>query len=230
MKPISYYLLKNELNRHLNVYWYIPSLDKGLMNDPFAVRTLAARTTPSELVWTSCTQPNSHCNGAKPCCFMSTNWSGFNCMPLLTFHLVRSCNEWRYSRLHPRQKCCRSCSTLCQRVSRFSLVSCKSWQGRLFSAVPIRKCPGLRYVKSFGSALSCMSGREFKIASISQSTVVIFSKVKWALPMIRAMWYLTDFTAASHKPPKWGALGGMKHQSRAREGIVVCVLVFGCRL
>lgn len=27
---------------------------------------------------------------------------------------------------------------------------------------------------------------------------------------MRFKWNLTDLTAASHKPPKWGALGGLK--------------------
>ena len=47
-------------------------------------------------------------------------------------------------------------------------------------------------------------------ASISQRVVCISLKVKWALLTI--MWYLADFTTVSHRPLKWGALGGMKLQ------------------
>jgi len=87
-------------------------------------------------------------------------------------------------------------------------VDIKSTRGRPFKIVPIKKCPVLRYVKSLGRL---MIGGDMNWRSpLFHRVVCISSKVKWALPTIRVMWYLADFTAASHKFPNWSALGEMK--------------------
>ncbi|GFT78170.1 hypothetical protein TNCV_837731 [Trichonephila clavipes] len=53
-------------------------------------------------------------------------------------------------------------------------------------------------------------GLEFKTASISISKVINSSRVKFEFP---ATHVLKDLTPDSHKPPKFGDLGGMKFQS-----------------
>lgn len=79
---------------------------------------------------------------------------------------------------------------------------------------PTRKCPGVSTDKSLGSSVNGQSGRELSTASICVSNVLKSSYVNLLSPiylsMVRFMWCLVDLTPASHNPPKWGALGGMK--------------------
>jgi len=131
---------------------------------------------PSGQGWIFWTHPIAHWSGARFGCLMSTSWLVDSWVPLLAIHLVRACREWRYSLLHLRQKCCQICSTRCHRSNLFSLTSFKSTQRRLFKVVPTKKCPGLRYARSLGSALNGKRGRELRIALISQRVVWISSK------------------------------------------------------
>ena len=63
-------------------------------------------------------------------------------------------------------------------------------------------------------AIICMAsgtrGQLFKQGSTCVATVDNSSKVKRWVPMTLRRWYLTDFTAASHNPPKCGARSGMQ--------------------
>jgi hypothetical protein len=63
---------------------------------------------------------------------------------------------------------------------------------------------------SLGSDNIGVMGREFRMASISMTNVLRCSYVKTSVPTMRIRWRLNDFTAASHRPPKWGELGGLK--------------------
>lgn len=75
----------------------------------------------------------------------------------------------------------------------------------------------MRTRRSFGSIDIGVSGRELRIDSISMMSVFKFSNVKSALPTTRLKCRLKDFTAASHNPPKWGELDGMKRHSIRRS-------------
>jgi len=105
---------------------------------------------PSGPGWTSRTHPIAQWSGARFGCLMNTSWLVDSWVPLLAIHLVRACREWRCSLLHLRQKCCR----ICHHSSLYSLTSLKSTQGRLFKVMSTKKCPGLRYARSLGSALN----------------------------------------------------------------------------
>ena len=77
-------------------------------------------------------------------------------------------------------------------------------------ASPIKKCLGVNASRQSGSFDKGVSGREFRIASISIMIVSNSSCVRFSVDTIRTKRRFADFTAASHKPPKCGALGGMK--------------------
>jgi len=95
-------------------------------------------------------------------------------------------------------------------------VDVKSTQGRPFKVMPTKKCLGLRYARSLGSALNGKRGRELRIASISQRAFfkalceieAILNEGQMSLAHDPS--HVADFTTASHKSPKWGALDGMK--------------------
>lgn len=54
-------------------------------------------------------------------------------------------------------------------------------------------------------------GLEFKHCSIWCKTVVSSSNVRvMVFPIMRFMWYFIDLIPASQRPPKMGALGGIK--------------------
>jgi hypothetical protein len=74
----------------------------------------------------------------------------------------------------------------------------------------MRKCDGVSGCKSLGSVDSGVKGRELRIDSIWLRHVFISSQVKSADPKILIKWNFVDFTAASQRPPKFGALGGIK--------------------
>jgi len=75
----------------------------------------------------------------------------------------------------------------------------------------MRKCPGVRAVRSEGSGDMAQRGLELRQASTWANTVWNSSKTNLISPTTLRRWNLADFTAASHKPPWWGAEGGLKH-------------------
>ena len=84
----------------------------------------------------------------------------------------------------------------------------------LWIGLPIKKWPGVKAsMPSVEWLFTGPSGLEFRHASIWQVTVISSVRVKRRGPAIRFKWYLVDFTAASHSPPKWGACSGMVIQS-----------------
>jgi len=92
----------------------------------------------------------------------------YSCISLLIFHLECSYKNCKYSVLQRRQKCCRICLTFCHLSKRFSETSLWSLEGKLFSAVPTRKCPRVRWVMSFGSELKVVMGHELRTSRSSE--------------------------------------------------------------
>ena len=83
-------------------------------------------------------------------------------------------------------------------------MSLKFHSRKLISESPMRKCPGARTKRSFGSVDIGVNGRELRIDSISIIGVLNCSNVSNSLPTTRLRWRLNDFTAASHSPLKCG--------------------------
>ena len=76
----------------------------------------------------------------------------------------------------------------------------------------MRKWPGVKAAISEGLLLNADSGLEFRQASIVDASVENSSKVRVATPRTRFRWCLKHFTSTSHRPPKCGALGGVRLQ------------------
>lgn len=75
-----------------------------------------------------------------------------------------------------------------------------------------RKCPGVRARRSVGSLDSGERGLEFRQASMRLNRVANSSKVSRVLEAVMRMWVLKLLTPACHRPPMWGAPGGIKTQ------------------
>lgn len=88
------------------------------------------------------------------------------------------------------------------------LESMKSSAGGASNSEPIKKCPGVSALKSLTS--SVIGSLELRQASICARTVDISSNVSTELLTVRCKCRFTDFIPASHRPPKCGALGGIK--------------------
>ena len=72
------------------------------------------------------------------------------------------------------------------------------------------RCPGVRGWMPSGLWLCCsISGLEFRQASTCAVTVDSSSYVSFWSPTTFFKWCLAVLTAASHRPPKWGALSGI---------------------
>ena len=181
-----------------------------------AVRTVAVRMMPSAPGWILMILPNGHCiGGTLSSLRMTMVPSRIPWLPLL--HLFRMFSSFRYSRCKRRQKCCLTLWMCCQLERRLDGLSLKSCFRKLINASPMRKWPGVRTRRSFGSDDIGVRGRELRTDSIRMVSLFKFSNVKSSLPATRLICRLKDFTAASHNPPKWGELGGMKRHSICRS-------------
>ena len=82
------------------------------------------------------------------------------------------CNRWRYDVDH----CCQNCWVICwisyHLNSRDSLILSRLGSGKELIALPMRKCPGVGALTSFGSSLSGSSGLE-----LSKPPIWVVSKV-----------------------------------------------------
>ena len=96
-----------------------------------------------------------------------------------------------------------------QRESRFIGTSNRVGEGIVFCASTMRDCPGVRAVVSSGSSVRGCSGRELRHAFTCTRKVDNSSYVSVCSPMTLRRWCFTDFTPASHNPPKYGAEGGL---------------------
>ncbi|GFW15506.1 hypothetical protein TNCV_4656461 [Trichonephila clavipes] len=77
----------------------------------------------------------------------------------------------------------------------------------------VKKCPGVKGLRSLGSEESGDKGREFRTASICAINVVNSSKFMIAdFATLNKMRFM-DLMFASYNPPKWREAGGMKFHS-----------------
>ena len=77
----------------------------------------------------------------------------------------------------------------------------------------MRKCPGVNASTPLSSQGKEARGLLLRQASIWVKMVVSSSKVILTLAIMRIKCILVLLTAASHRPPKYGALSGMKTHS-----------------
>ena len=126
-------------------------------------------------------------------------------------HLLLSCNVVTYSLVHLFQKCNKMFWMWYHRFEGLQLSTSWVWsnkkEGNTSSLCPIERCAGVSGSTSLGSSDITLIGREFSTASIWQKRVVNSSNFKTLLPIVLRKCFFALFTAASHKPPKWGALG-----------------------
>ena len=83
-------------------------------------------------------------------------------------------------------------------------MSLKFRSRKLISESPMRKCPGVRIKRLFGSVDIRVNSRELRIDSISIMSVLNCTNASNSLPTTRLRWCLKDFTATSNSPPKCG--------------------------
>ena len=125
-------------------------------------------------------------------------------------HFWRDCREVKYSDDHLDQKCWVSWLISSQRFPGAMLTPLTSSSWTRNDERCIRICDGDKTARSDGSSLRAVKDLKLRHASIRQSIVASSEKVMtWSL-MTRRKWCLADLTVASHKPPKWGALGELK--------------------
>ena len=203
--------------RSKNIYWQIMqlfcwgkgrSLTIGLIRAAFLVLILATRATSSLPWYNSMIRARGHCKSGVLSSAKNT------ISPILgalqgSFHFEQVCS-WlrRYSFFHRFQNWFRNCCTSLNLLSLVSFGDSKV-SGSAFGLQPIKKCPGVRGSKSFGSELMGDIGLELRIASTSVTRVWNSSKVKTVVPMTLFKCFLAALTPASQSPPKWGALGGI---------------------
>ena len=124
-------------------------------------------------------------------------------------HLLRIWWVNKYSLIHLFQKCWVRNWTSIHRFNGVAWESFTTLSGRAVRGPPMRKCPGVTTCESCGSVLIIVIGLELRTASIWVSKVVSSSKLSRILPICLLRSCLTLFTPAFHKPPKWGARGGI---------------------
>lgn len=161
-------------------------------NSLSAVLTVTVLTTSSVPGWTLVTRPRDYRIGGR--------W---------LVHLVLTLTSFKYSSYHRIQKLSRIFCKCCHRDRRLVGVEPKSGVGKLVNASLIRKWPGVRANRSLGSVDRGVSGREFRMASISMLTVLNSSNVNNFFAITCLRWCLNIFTVDSHSPRKFGESEGM---------------------
>ena len=172
-----------------------------------ALWTVAVRMTPSDAPgWTLITRPRGHCTDGTLSSLRMTILPSWILCPSLV-HLLRVISSFRYFLCQRFKKCCLSCWICCHLENRLDEMTLRFRSRKLISESPMRKCPGVRTERWFGSVDKGVNDRELRIDSISMMSVLNCSNVSNSLPMTRLRWRLNDFTAASHSPPKCGEWG-----------------------
>ena len=174
-------------HNHLNVlivynHWFLLwKVDKSygplfymLSATVFKVTT---RTIPSAPGWISMIHTIFHCNGGRLSSLMMTKVPILRCRLWICCHLFLVINWCRYSLCHRFLKWWRNCWACCHADNRWGDVLLKSSCGKLVSGPLIRKWLGVKGDRSFGSDDIGDKGLDFKIASISITTVWSCSNV-----------------------------------------------------
>lgn len=177
---------------------------------PEVVWTVATRDTPSVPGCRAMIRPNLQYNGCEGS-LIKTRSPTLNCFSSSN-HLFRNWRQDKYSFFHRAQKKRWMSVTNRQRCIFEKGTLSKHGSGRAVVGSRVRKWLGINASKSSGSLLMEHKGREFNVASIFVSNVINSSLVILWVPMDLKINDLVDLTPASHKPPKWGAEGGLKNQ------------------
>lgn len=175
---------------------------------PFAVFTVTVRTTPSDPGCTWNIRPSIHCIVGKFCSFNKTSVP-ISRFFVSEFHFGRVLRVLMYSLFHCCQKSCFSFTMCCHNDKRFVGVDDKSTSGKQVNESPIRKCPGVKARRSFGSLDNWVMGREFITASMPITSERNWSLFNTIFLRILFKWCLNILTAASQRPPKFGESGGI---------------------
>lgn len=121
-------------------------------------------------------------------------------------HLDRCWREDKYSLGQRNQTCWTIFYNSWYLDNLLSGFSTKLGCGTAFNGAPIRKCLGVKGVRSFDGGTR---GREFSTTTICVKTVVNSSNVNLLLPTIRVI-YLADLIIDSQSPHWWGKRGVIK--------------------
>uniref|UniRef100_A0A8D8JI75 (northern house mosquito) hypothetical protein n=1 Tax=Culex pipiens TaxID=7175 RepID=A0A8D8JI75_CULPI len=124
--------------------------------------------------------------------------------------LTRPCSWHKYSLRHRVQKSCSMRCIVWNLSSRFIGIADKSTSGTACSDDCTRKCAGVNGSRSLGSSDIGVSGLELRQPSTWTSNVLRSSAVTGVSPIVFNNSFFVDLTAASQRPPKCGALGGLK--------------------
>lgn len=171
------------------------------------VFTVTTRTVWSFPGWTAMMRPMFRCVGGRWGVSMVTR-SPSSMFEVDLNHFDRLWSVDRYSTVKRYQNDWYNC----QRVRRFIVMFVISFSGRAHNCCPIKKWPGVSAQRSFGSPDNGVKGLEFNIPSIRIIKVWNSSPVNICWPITFLRWDFVLFMAASHRPPKCGAAGGLKCQ------------------
>ena len=122
--------------------------------------------TPSLLGCSSVMRPRGQDRGEELSSLINTSVPGLIVLILEAFLFGRYCNCDRYSWCHRSQKCYVICSRCWYLFNLCMLILRRSACGCAVSASPVRKCPEVRGVRSFGSLDRGDKDLEFKHATI----------------------------------------------------------------
>jgi hypothetical protein len=156
----------------------------GRLRTPAAVLMVTTRTWPSVPGWVIMMRPIRQVTGGVLSSRMITR-SLMVTSGVLLFHFLRCCKWPRYSLDHRFQKCCCACETRCHRDNLLVAVKVVSCSGIAFKGAPVRKWPGVKGFRSFGSDDNGVKGRDLRQAWIWVNSVCISSNENNALPATR---------------------------------------------
>jgi len=146
--------------------WIHSSLDNngtnftmGRLYSLDAVLMETTRTNESSPGCNSMTRASFHLIGGSLSSFINTR-SPICKLSSFLVHLFLCCNVVRYSFFHLFQKCWQICCVNCHLDKQFILTNLKSGSGTAVNGCPIKKCPGVKAVKSFGSLDMAHNGLE----------------------------------------------------------------------
>lgn len=170
---------------------------------------VTTRTRPSCPVLTCVILASGHFAGTRPSSCRTTTsptraflvgWCHFaNCLRIARYSVDYLCQKWRTRVWH-------KCHWRRREMERYE----KERSGRDSRGRPIKKCPGVNASIPSSSQGKGAKGLLLRHASTWVRMVVNSSKVNLVLAITHLKWVFILLTAASQRPPKWGAHSGIK--------------------
>ena len=138
---------------------------------PDDVLMVAVRTIASFPGCVSMTTPIRQHIGWRLSSRSRTGSPGFTSVLAVRFHFFLCCSVFRNSPDQRFQKLCACCWTRCHRDRRFSFTIVTSSSTEVVNFPPMRKCPGVKAVRSLGSEDNGVRDWELMHASICVKSV-----------------------------------------------------------